>query len=300
MPKKNPTPPVASSTTILAREKQGKLQFYLLKRNEKSGFMAGKYVFPGGMMDPEDQNTNFWASGLNIDMTEMSKRTGGKLDPDKALAHLITAIRENFEEAGVLPGFSCDAMENGWSELKKNRLSGLPQGWLKQFVASNQPTLDLSGMSRWSHWMTPELMPRRYDTRFFMVIMPEGQRCSPDFNETTHGIWLAPKDGLAGNLDGDIPLSPPTLATLHELCGFSRINDLKTAMASRKWGAPIMPRLLVPSDGGAVILMPWDAAYAHPKEAVFAQAAQHKTLQVGEAFSRVKDDDNVWKPVAAR
>jgi len=250
-------------------------------------------------MDPEDRNLNFWAPGLRIDPKELSKEVGGKLDPEDALAHLITAIRENFEEAGVLPGFSCDPTEKEWADLKTNRIPSLPRGWLKKFVTSQKTTLDMSGLSRWSHWMTPERMPRRYDTRFFMAIMPDNQSCSPDMNETTHGIWVTPEDGLAGNLDGDIPLSPPTLASLHELLRFPQMNDLKMAMASRKWGAPILPRL-VPSDGGTVILMPWDDAYTHPKEAIDTRASRHDTLPVGEAFSRVRNYDNIWKPARVR
>ncbi|VEN74981.1 conserved hypothetical protein [Candidatus Desulfarcum epimagneticum] len=294
--KKTPAAPRAAATTIFVREKQGKLQTYLLKRNEKSGFMAGKYVFPGGGLDPEDRDSDFWLRRLDMPPEKISERFGGDLSPGEAVAYCVAAVRENFEEAGAFRG-SLGALAGDWEALEKARMSGgLSRGWLKKRAAPLSGLPDLSPLFRWSRWITPERMPRRYDTRFFITLVSGDETFSPDLNEAVRGIWIEPENGLSGNLNGDIPLSPPTLLTLHELLSFPSIHELKTAMADRTWGEPILPRLVV-SEGGSVILMPWDDMYQDKKEAIETSASRHETLPFGEKISRVRNYDNVWKPV---
>ena len=141
------------------------------------------------------------------------------------------------------------------------RIAGdLPKEWFLNLVVSGGWTLALSALSRWSHWIKPLSMKRRYDTRFFLACMPSGQRCSPDSHEITHGLWVSPINGLMGNISGKIPLSPPTMVTLQELLKYPTLEDLKKGALTRMWGTPNSPRLIA-LDKGAVLIEPWDAEF---------------------------------------
>lgn len=287
--------PRLASTVILTRQVGEELQVYLLKRNAKSGFMAGNYVFPGGTVDLEDRNTDFWKSHVDIDLESLSRQLGGNLSGEEALSYGVTAIREMFEEAGVFLAYRKKQNKGDMEKLCTLRMtSGLSKGWLQELVVDGW-ILEMSRLGRWAHWITPELMPRRYDTRFFMVFMPSSQQCIPDSTETTHGIWIGPEKGLSGNLKGDIPLSPPTLVTLHELLKFSSLKALKKEMKTRTWGETMLPRL-IPSRSGALILEPWDPIY-NQNTKVETSGLETAILPPCEPFSRLWFHEGLWKPV---
>ena len=134
MTKINHTPAKSriASTVILARQIGEELQVYLLKRNAKSGFMAGNYVFPGGTVDIEDRNTNFWKSHVDIHMENLSRQLGGNLPGEEALSYGVTAIREMFEEAGVFLSYRKKQNKKNMEKLCSSRMtSGLLKGWLQ-------------------------------------------------------------------------------------------------------------------------------------------------------------------------
>jgi len=298
MSKTNNTPakPRQAATVILARQKSREFQVYLLKRSPKSGFMAGNYVFPGGTVDLEDRDTNFWKSRVDIEPETISSRLGGNLSVEEALNYCIAAIRETFEEAGVFLAHRKEQTKRDLERLNDIRMtSGLPNAWLRDLVTDEGWILELSGLGRWSHWVTPELMPKRYDTRFFMVFMREGQECLPDLIETTHGIWISPEKGLTGNFKGDIPLSPPTLVTLHELLKFSSLEALKKEMKTRTWGEALLPRLIA-SHQGKMIVEPWDPMFNQEGDIKVTDLAK-EILPPGEPFSRIWFNKGLWQPV---
>ena len=297
MTKINHTPakPRIASTVILARQIGEELQVYLLKRNAKSGFMAGNYVFPGGTVDIEDRNTNFWKSHVDIHMENLSRQLGGNLPGEEALSYGVTAIREMFEEAGVFLSYRKKQNKKNMEKLCSSRMtSGLLKGWLQELVVDGW-ILELSKLGRWSHWITPELIPRRYDTRFFMAFMPRDQECTPDLNEVTHGIWISPEKGLAGNFKGEIPLSPPTMVTLHELLKFSSLKALKKEMKIRTWGKTLLPRLIA-SHQEKMIVEPWDPMF-NKKVDMNSSELEKVILPPGESFSRLWLHEGLWKPV---
>jgi 8-oxo-dGTP pyrophosphatase MutT (NUDIX family) len=290
--------PVPAATVILTRQHAGELQVYLLKRSVNSGFMAGNYVFPGGMVDPEDQNVKVWKAHVDLDLDGLAQYLGGGLTATETLAYGIAAIRETFEEAGVFLALKRDKNSEDLKWICKMRLSGdLLKGWFLKFVASEGWILALSVLSRWSHWITPELMKRRYDTRFFVASLPPGQHCQPDARETTHGIWISPEKGLAGNLAGEIPLSPPTLITLHQLLKYPTLKDLEKEAKIRQWGKVLLPRL-VPLDQGTVIVEPWDSQYTQKEIDINSNDLEASILPVGKSFSRIWYHNGIWRPVA--
>jgi 8-oxo-dGTP pyrophosphatase MutT (NUDIX family) len=290
---------IAAATTILVREHNRELQIYLLKRSTKSGFMAGNYVFPGGVVDAGDLNIRLWETYIDLKMTDLSQRIGGNFSKNDAIAHGVAAIRETFEEAGVLLAKSAAANSADLEQIKQLRTtSGLPHGWLQNLLVSQPWNLAFSWLHRWSHWITPQKMKRRFDTRFFLATMPADQVCQPDNDETTHGIWISPQNGLAANLSGDIPLSPPTVVTLHELLKYRDINKLIEDARQRPWGKMLMPRL-VPVGNEVVIVEPWDPLYGRKEIKFTSSELAVNVVEVGQSFSRLWHHDGIWTPVRA-
>lgn len=286
-----------AATVILTREHAGKLQVYLLKRNPKSEFMAGNYVFPGGTVDSEDRHFNIFKNHIDLDLINIVDRFGEDLSESQILTYCVTAIRETLEEAGVFLAHCDVELEANLNHARRLRLTGnLKKDWFTKLVVNTKWRLTISALSQWAHWITPELMKRRFDTRFFITAMPSNQFCQPDSRETVEGLWISPKDGLAGNLAGEVPLSPPTLVTLHELLRYSDLKDLQAADKRRQWNQALLPRL-VPLEKGAVIVEPWDPMYRKTEINIYPSDLAASVLPVGDSFSRIWLDDGIWKPV---
>lgn len=99
------------------------------------------------------------------------------------------------------------------------------------------------------------------------------------------------------NLEGRVPLSPPTLVTLHELSGYRRLADLEGALETRPWGLPIFPRL-VPFENGAVILEPWDPDYRRDDITFAPQTLEKAVLPLEAPFTRLWLHNGIWRAVA--
>jgi 8-oxo-dGTP pyrophosphatase MutT (NUDIX family) len=293
----DPAIPKPAATVILVRQYLNDLQVFLLKRSAKSGFMAGNYVFPGGTVDAEDQDFQLWKKWVDLDIDGIVKQLGENLDVEAAMAFSVAAVRETLEEAGVFLAHKQKANAQDLERICQLRLGpDLPKEWFQKLVVSEGWTLALSKLYRWSHWITPQRMSRRFDTRFFLATMPSNQVCHPDSRETTHGLWINPQEGLAGNLEGKIPLSPPAVITLHELSQYQNLNDLMKAAKVRRWGKPLLPRL-IPLEKGAVIVEPWDSMYGHKKIHINGDQLSDAVLPIGKSFSRIWCQDGVWRPV---
>ena len=288
--------PQMASTVILIREHDRELQVYLLKRSTRSGFFPETYVFPGGRVETEDQASGLWKVHVDLDSEEISQRFGGSLTEEEALICGVTAIRETFEEAGVLLAYRNEHTQENLERVQDRRkVEELPKGWLNDLVVSEGWMLTFSRFTWWAHWITPEGMPKRYETRFFLAFMHPGQECNPDARETTHGIWVSPEKGLVKNLQGEIPLSPPTLVTLHELLQYANMRDLKKEVQARTWGETLLPRMFnVPT--GKLIIEPWDPM-SKKKLEIGTIGLKMNCLPVGEPFSRLWYNRGIWRPV---
>lgn len=289
-----PLNPRPAATIILVRDHMKALEVYLLRRSRRSGFFPGYFVFPGGVVDSQDRNSTLWLSRVGMDRDEITRRFGGAISCEEALCHCVAGIRETFEEAGVL-----NIINGSQSELKKllqiRSASGLPIGWLQEHVISNGWTLNLKSLSRWARWLTPKLMKSHFDTLFFLGHAPPEQVCTPDQREMEDGIWISPEEALAANLKGEVPLSPPTLVTLHELLSYSDTQSLKPHWADRPWGEVRFPRL-IRSKNGAAILQPWDPQ-RHQTKDIKTEGFEELILPPGEPFSRLFLHEGLWKPV---
>jgi 8-oxo-dGTP pyrophosphatase MutT (NUDIX family) len=286
-----------ASTVILLREQTKKIQVYLLRRNIKSRFFPGNYVFPGGVVDPEDWVRDGWEDHVDMGPDEISRRLGGTLTLEEIIGYGISAVRETFEEAGVFLGEPHEGRRGVPEKLLARRMAGeLQRGWFWEWVVSHGWSLSFSNLARWAQWITPELMPKHFDTRFFVAFMPPRQVCEPDDRETTHGVWITPEEALFQNLDGNIPLSPPTVVTLHELLEYASLADLKRSLKTRSWGDARFPRM-IRFDKDAVILQPWDPE-RHEDVDINPKELEKALLPVGAPFSRIWLHDGIWRPVA--
>jgi len=284
--------PRPASTVVLVRERESGLQVYLLKRSARSAFFPGKYVFPGGTLDMEDREADFWLNHADLDREGIEKRFGLEPGAEALLGYAVAAVRETFEEAGVLLARKGEGTPVDPAPLCARRgSSSLERGWFKKQAAEEGWILSLSRLCGWSRWITPEAFQPRFDTRFFLAVMPEGQACAPDMQETTQGLWIEPQPAIEANLRGSIPLSPPTLVTLQELIG----HGLELRDSNRSWGEPRLPRLIRLSRG-ALILEPWDPKF-HEPTGIDEDDLERLILPAGSPFSRIWLHEGVWRPV---
>jgi 8-oxo-dGTP pyrophosphatase MutT (NUDIX family) len=291
--------PLPAATVILVRENRGQLQVYLIKRSPQSGFMPNMFVFPGGTLDRSDQDERLWKAHANLSEGQVDRLLPGGIPAPTAAAYACAAIRECLEEVGVFLAKTEDRQPGELERIGQlARSADRSPGWFNQVVSAEKWTLDFRALHRWSHWITPSELQRRYDTKFFLASMPPAQKCRPDPRETTDGIWVAPDRALADNLSGRLPLSPPTLVSLHQLLAFEGRDELLRTAANRQWGDAITPQL-VSVRIGTLILEPWDPQYGQSAEAVEQDLPAPAPLNVGEPFSRLLNRDGVWRPVAA-
>jgi 8-oxo-dGTP pyrophosphatase MutT (NUDIX family) len=278
------TVPRPASTVVLLREDGPPFQVYLLKRSS------------GSAVDSDDRAAPFWLNHIDLGLEEIERGLGGSLAAEEAVSYGVAAIRETFEEAGVLLGRKRDGSRAENGPVCENRVAGrLAKGWLREWVALNGWVLSFSRLVGWTHWITPEAFRPRFDTRFFLAFMPEGQECSPDTRETTHGIWVQPRVALEKNMVGDLPLSPPTLVTLQELLEFKNFKDLRERTLGRSWGQARLPRLIKLSKG-AIIVEPWDPMIGEEIR-MDEEKLKDLVLPVGTPFSRLWLHKGVWRPV---
>ena len=242
--------------------------------------------------------TEKWLPHADMDMESLSQHLGGGLDAREALAFGVAAIRETFEEAGVLLAHQNGLVTDGLKQANQWREAGNFQpGWFHSLISENAWCLELGRLNRWAHWVTPFEMKRRYDTRFFVATMPPEQTCIPDALETTHGIWVTPTEGLEANAAGRIVLRPPTMVTLQALSKFNSHEALLSETMNRPWGKPLQPRFIPIAQGG-VTIEPWDPEFEAEYIEIDPNRLSDKLLPVGADFSRIWQHQGRWRPVS--
>src|SRR3989304_1560681 len=210
--------PKKAATVILLRDKEPEgLEVFLLRRHEKSSFMGGNFVYPGGRVDRDDGSLEICSFSKGIAFEEAQKILGGITSPEESFAHWIAGIRELFEEAGVLLAYDQKGnlfqIKNRNEQEKFSNYRTLLQRdgiTICQMAQEEKLLFALDQLHYYAHWITPEARSERFDTRFFLARYPSGQEASHDQKETTVGIWITPKKALEENLKGDFILSPPT------------------------------------------------------------------------------------------
>lgn len=251
------TEAVDASTVILAREGQPvgtPWQVYMVRRHVRSEFAADVYVFPGGKVDEVDRDP---------DLVRYVHQEAGVVDfpVDRrlSLALRVAAIRELFEEAGILLAedqngglVRFDGGQVSAHEMRKRLREGMVT--MAGLAEEYQMLFAIDRLHPISRWITPEGLPRRYDTRFYVARMPRGQSPLHDEIETTEGVWITPDEALTRYREGDFPLVFPTRKHLERLAEYSSI-DAACASVSPEDLTPVMPRVEVRA-GEQVFLLP--------------------------------------------
>ena len=243
------------------------LEVFMLRRNLQSDFVGGAYVFPGGGVDDHDRHADLEPICHGRTDAEASAQLG--IDGG-GLAFWVAAIRESFEEAGVLLAYPPEGPESGFVRFDTpevvERFAGhrraVDRGErrLVEVCADEGLTLAVDSMHYFSHWITPEGNHRRYDTRFFVGRAPDAQVPLHDDREVIANLWVRPTDALARHRAGEFEMIFPTIRTLEALERFASADDLLAAAAAIGDVPTILPRI-VADQGGMRIVLPGDPGY---------------------------------------
>ena len=242
-----------SSTVVLARAGVADPEIFMVRRHERSSF-GSAHAFPGGVVDPEDAEVHEFCEGLSS--AEANTRLGV---PDGGLDYYASAIRELFEESGVLLADFSNVDEN--ISAVRDALNDGSQNWA-EFVTRNALSLHCGELNYISHWVTPLHEPKRYSTRFFLSKLPEGQNAEHCGGELTESCWATATEILAAERRGDITLIFPTLKTLESIARHRSLDGLLDwAKSSVAWGITSMVPVLIERDGKPEIVLPGDKDY---------------------------------------
>jgi 8-oxo-dGTP pyrophosphatase MutT (NUDIX family) len=252
------TAPRDAATVIILRDSPGGLEVFLVKRHGQSDVLGGAFVFPGGKLDDSDLLLA-QAAPLDQDARTLHASLAEPHLPVPVAGGLyVAALREAFEECGVL--FAQDAEHRHSLQLAAQIQAGLP---FNQVLAQLQLRLQTRAVLPWSRWITPKMpsiSSKRFDTRFFVAAMPQRQVASHDNVETTESVWLTPRAALEQYWSHAIDLAPPQIMTLAHL---SRHADVASALQSARQTAPavIEPEPFT-DKGERVICYPGDARHS--------------------------------------
>ncbi|WUH99253.1 NUDIX domain-containing protein [Spirillospora sp. NBC_00431] len=225
-----PVPARHSATVVVLRdhERHG-LQVFLLRRVRSMEFAPGAYVFPGGGVDPRDGDADVAWSGPS------PAEWGRAFDADETLARelVCAAVRETFEEtfvllAGPTAGTVVDDTRGDDWEADRQALLARTLSF-GGFLDRRGLVLRSDLLRPWAHWITPKVEPKRYDTRFFVAAMPDGQRARDVSTEADRAAWVRPAEAAERGSGGEWTMLPPTIATLAELAEFETVADVLAA-----------------------------------------------------------------------
>ena len=236
--------PVDAATVVLLRHVKGSdrgFEVLMVLRSSKSSFVPSSYVFPGGRVEQEEilpEMKHFSSMPLPV----MNRRRSDKsVIPERAMAFRVAAIRETFEEVGLL--FACrsdgallslNLHDTEQQFVTYRRLVHSGEISFTQMLERENLTMALNRLHYFSRWITPELSPIRFDARFFVARMPPCQEALHDGSELTGHMWVTPGEALKGYRERRFPMVVPIIMTLEELSRFDTIDDVIESTKGKK------------------------------------------------------------------
>ena len=250
-----------AATVVLVRDGDTGLEVFLLQRSTQSEVMPGAYVFPGGKLDDADMQADT-QEHLDQSPAQLRAILGERdLDMPTASGLYVAALRETYEECGVL-----FARGGRGARALLERNQAVP---FDRFMADGTLRLQTRQLLPWSRWITPDnpaMASKRFDTRFFLAALPRGQRALHDNNETTASLWIAPRAALAQYWSGQLLLAPPQIMSLAHLARHSNVNSAVHEALSRR--APrVLPEMFL-EGGERHICFPGDPRHSEPVRAL--------------------------------
>jgi len=244
------TTPRPASTVLLVRDSAEGMEVFMVVRHHQIDFASGALVFPGGSIDKED-------FAIAADLA----RCGGDHGLDeKARAFRVAAVRETFEECGVLlarPRGSAALLSGARVEEIAGKAAGRTFG---ELIAAEDLVLALDQLTPFAHWITPTALPKRFDTHFFIAAAPEDQLAMHDGSESVDSIWINPTRALAEAKTGKYTIIFATRLNVEML---GRQNDVAAALeaARARRIVTVQPEVLRRDDKGASLRIPIEADY---------------------------------------
>ena len=240
--------PRPAATLILLRDG---MEVLMLQRTQNAAFLGGAYVFPGGSLDPQDANPHRVLGLTEAQANERLKLSSG------GIAYYVAAIRECFEEAGIL--LACDRHGAPIVGARAEKLMHWRNKPFREMLEAEDLYVPAGELAFFGHWITAPGRSRRFDARFFVALAPHGQQGSHDAAETVHDVWITPREALERGARNEIELVNATQQSLKELARFSEpraafeharalaeIDENRACWAQGKDGPRIFRRLDAP------------------------------------------------------
>ncbi|HVC19360.1 MAG TPA: NUDIX hydrolase [Vicinamibacterales bacterium] len=244
-------------------------QIFMVRRTRGASFFGGAFVFPGGRVDPADgaPDADRWCDGVETARAHFPDLADR---PDEAIGYHLAALRELFEEAGILLARD----RNGQIVTTGDPATGVRFDEHRHALHSGERTLRdiveaeglrpaLQALHPLAHWVTPINEPKRFDTRFFLARMPEGQTPLHDSLETTESRWMTAAEALERYQRDELVLAPPTWRTLWDLAGFESTEAI-LAWSRAQTIVQMQPHPYE-EDGTKMLLLPGDPRYPGPR-----------------------------------
>ncbi len=287
-----PVEPFDAATVIIVREDPGRpFEVLLMRRHRRQTYMGGAFVFPGGRLDDADMADELLPCldapppGVNLLLQEPS------LAVAKARGLFVAAVRETFEESGILlanarDGRLLDSAGPAAAVRRSACRGGLRSRSLSLADIARYEKLRyaLDRLVPYSRWITPAVEPRRFDARFFLARLPAGQTALQDHAEMTECQWLTPGEALSLHRERMIVLMPPTLRTVEELAAFATADALFSAASHRRI-EPILPEAFAEGEIYGVLL---------PNDPKYSLSGRRSPSAPGQP-SRIVMEDGIWK-----
>ena len=242
-----PVEPRRAATVMLLRDTDTGPAVHMLRRRASMAFAGGAYAYPGGGVDPRDDDHHvrwagparaWWANRLGVDETA-------------AQAIVCAAVRETYEEAGVLlAGPTPDSVvgDTTGPDWETDRAALVARDLsFAEFLDRRGLVLRSDLLGAWARWITPEFETRRYDTWFFVAVLPEGQRTRNASTEADRTVWITPGEAATGYDKGDLTMMPPTIATLRGLIPYGSVSEALSAAPQRDL-TPVLARARLEAD----------------------------------------------------
>jgi 8-oxo-dGTP pyrophosphatase MutT (NUDIX family) len=250
-----------AATVLMLRDTETGPQIFMVRRHGRAAW-AGAHVFPGGRVDAADRDAadDRWCDGVAHAIAQLAD-----LPPIDAVAHHVAAVRELFEEAGILlardtsqqlVSLRDEATHERFAEYRRS--VHVARTSLRDVVERERLRLALDALVIYAHWVTPVTEARRFDTRFFIARAPLHQTPAHDEAETTESVWISPSEALGRDRRDEIVLPLPTWVTLRELEPFATVDDI----LGRARGREIRLRQPQPiaGEGSNVLMVAGDAS----------------------------------------
>jgi len=225
-------PKQAATVILLRRTKSSGFEVFLTRRPEGMAFLGGMYCFPGGTVRKEDYSASMLRRCFGLTPVQAQKIIGAHFSPKEAMGFWIACIRELFEEVGILLAVAESKDQSSLESIRQNGLAEQHAALVRKeesfhsILESKNLLCNASSLLYFSHWQTPSKQSIRFDTRFFLAILPDGQLPLESSSEVVDSLWLTPDRALQLLADNKLPMIFPTFSSLRTLADFDSLESL--------------------------------------------------------------------------